>query len=236
MYIFILIYIHKYTYTHTHTHKQHVRIHQAHINTHTQTGSHVAVTTTYTVCLSTRMSGPTKWQRTQYIHTYRCRSTRALAKHTAPHISPANISPATFPNKRARSVRVCLQKRCYHLCPSLILCSIMQRQHVFLRKRRQRATSACHTGRQAGVLLPSILVVQYDHICMYVGSTHDCTMWWRTRHTHMYVIHMIAHMHSLNTQRPAPTPQRTQSAVLAALGYACSSATTTSGPALFFTA
>jgi len=81
-------------------------------------------------------------------------STHALAKHTPPH-----IRPATYLVSLACSVRVCVQQRCHHLWPGLFFCGIMQRQFVMLCKRRQNATSARHTGRQAGALvLPSILV------------------------------------------------------------------------------
>ena len=101
-------------------------------------------------------------------------STIALVKHTVHH-----ISPATYPIfiNRTRSERVCEQQRCHNLWPGLVGCSTMQRQLVWLRKRRQRATSARHTGRQVGaLLLPSILVATCEY--MYADETQNMYVSW----------------------------------------------------------
>ena len=88
------------------------------------------------------------------------------------HRVAQHISPATYPINPARSVRVCLQKRCHNLWPGLVGCSTMQRQLAVLRKRRQKATSARHTGRQVGaLLLPSILVATCEY--MYADETQN---------------------------------------------------------------
>ena len=62
------------------------------------------------------------------------------------------IRPATYRIKCARSGRVRFQQRCHHIWPGLPLRCMMQRQFSFLLKRRRRATSARHTGRQPGTL------------------------------------------------------------------------------------
>ena len=93
------------------------------------------------------------------------------------HRVAQHISTAAYPISRARSVRICVQQRCHHLWPGLVRCGMMQRQLAVLRKRRQRTTSARHTGRQADALLHlgcdmwhvSICMRMNHKICMYLN-------------------------------------------------------------------
>jgi len=78
-------------------------------------------------------------------------------------------------------------------------------------------------------LLPAFTVGHTISFC----TLHESTNWYRKPiHTRAYLNYMAAHVHSRETL-PTSAQQRTLSCVLAASGYACSSANTTCGPALF---
>ena len=78
-------------------------------------------------------------------------------------------------------------------------------------------------------------VNSYMHTWMHTHMLNPYTYVSTHTHTHISEPHGSTYA-LLNTQRPASAPQRTKSALLAASGYACSSAVTTSGPARFIKA
>ena len=78
-----------------------------------------------------------------------------------------HIRPAAYLVRNARSIGVCVYKRCHHLWPSLVPSGTMQRQSVVLQKKTQIATSARRKVRLAVESIKDKINYKNQFICVF---------------------------------------------------------------------
>jgi len=140
----------------------------------------------------------------------------------------------TQTDAHARSVQYCPKNHthCLSLFPNVRPhLSAFRAVHTIYVGLHVGSTARNHVGSTAATRL-----LFYVFFLSRTARNHGVV---RATHTHTQrhapFCHMVAQMHLLNTQRPTSAPQRTSSAWLAASGYACSRASTTSGLGVFMT-